>query len=250
VQGENAKESIVSNIEKAQEYDLDVLIVGRGGGSIEDLWPFNEEIVARAIFKSKIPVISAVGHEIDFTIADFVADMRAATPTAAAELAVPNIIDLFNKFKQYQIRINENINKKINYFNLYLDSIKNSYVIKNPLLIYDAKFEKLDILSEKINKEINYKLEKINTQLDKYKTNNLIVNPMKIFEKFDLSLSNNISKLELLNPLGVLNRGYSVTYKDNKVVKSIKDIKKNDKLNIKLVNGTIETIVDSIKEDK
>ena len=250
VQGENAKESIVSNIEKAQNYDLDVLIVGRGGGSIEDLWPFNEEIVARAIFKSNIPIISAVGHEIDFTIADFVADMRAATPTAAAELAVPNIIDLFNKFKQYQIRINENINKKINYFNLYLDSIKNSYVIKNPLLIYDTKFEKLDLLTEKINKEINYKIDKTVTILDKYKSNTLIINPMKIFEKFDLNLKNNISKLELLNPLGVLNRGYSVTYKNKKVLKDIKQVKENDKINIKLTNGSLEAIIDKIMEDK
>ena len=96
VQGENAKEDIVRNIELANTYPLDVLIVGRGGGSIEDLWPFNEEIVARAIFNSNIPIISAVGHEIDFTIADYVADLRAPTPTGAAEMAVPNITDLIN----------------------------------------------------------------------------------------------------------------------------------------------------------
>ena len=109
VQGTGAKESIVEQITRAQDFDLDVIICGRGGGSIEDLWAFNEEIVARAIFASKIPIISAVGHEIDFTIADFVADLRAPTPTGAAEMAVPNLVDLRTLIEQYKIRSNENI---------------------------------------------------------------------------------------------------------------------------------------------
>ena len=112
VQGDNAKDDIVRNIELANNYELDVLIVGRGGGSIEDLWPFNEEIVARAIYNSKIPVVSAVGHEIDFTIADYVADLRAPTPTGAAEMVVPNTSDLINYLNQLKIRLNECINKK------------------------------------------------------------------------------------------------------------------------------------------
>ena len=111
VQGENAAPDIVNKLKIANSYDLDVIILGRGGGSIEDLWPFNEEIVAREIFASQIPIISAVGHEVDFTIADFVADLRAPTPTGAAELAVPNMIDLTNHIKQLTIRLNENINK-------------------------------------------------------------------------------------------------------------------------------------------
>ena len=133
VQGENAKEDIVRNIELANTYPLDVLIVGRGGGSIEDLWPFNEEIVARAIFKSEIPIISAVGHEIDFTIADYVADLRAPTPTGAAEMAVPNITDLINMLSNYKVRINEALTNKINYKRLYLDSLKNHYILNNPI---------------------------------------------------------------------------------------------------------------------
>ena len=124
VQGENAKEDIVKNIHLAENYDLDVLIVGRGGGSIEDLWPFNEEIVARAIFESNIPIISAVGHEIDFTIADYVADLRAPTPTGAAEMAVPNISDLINLINNLSIRLNEAMNKNLNYQKLVLESIK------------------------------------------------------------------------------------------------------------------------------
>src|SRR5574344_2478869 len=139
VQGDLAKDDIVKNIRLANEYDLDVLIVGRGGGSIEDLWPFNEEIVARAIYNSRIPVISAVGHEVDYTIADFVADLRAPTPTGAAEMAVPNINDVKKYMKELEIRLNESINKSIKLKRLYLDSIKNSYVIKNPVLMYENR---------------------------------------------------------------------------------------------------------------
>src|SRR5574344_2285981 len=123
VQGASAAPDIVRAIELANDpkYNLDTLIVGRGGGSIEDLWAFNEEIVARAIYASNVPIISAVGHEIDFTIADFVADLRAPTPTGAAEMAVPNTLDLSNYLKQMEIRLNNNINKKINYNRLLLD---------------------------------------------------------------------------------------------------------------------------------
>ena len=113
VQGEQAKYDLVKKIEQADQFGVDVIIVGRGGGSIEDLWPFNEEIVAKAIFDCKTPIISAVGHEIDYTIADFVADLRAPTPTGAAEIAVPNIIDIISHLNHLKIRLNETILKKI-----------------------------------------------------------------------------------------------------------------------------------------
>ena len=151
VQGDNAKDDIVRKIKMAEEYNLDVLIVGRGGGSIEDLWPFNEEIVARAIFDCSIPVISAVGHEIDFTIADFVSDLRAPTPTGAAEMAVPNLTDLIAHINQFKIRLNEGILKTVNYQKLYLDSIKNSFVIKNPMIMFDNKRQNLDLIFDNLN---------------------------------------------------------------------------------------------------
>ena len=151
VQGVGAKESIVEQLERAQEFDLDVIICGRGGGSIEDLWAFNEEIVARAIYNSKIPVISAVGHEVDFTIADFVADLRAPTPTGAAEMAVPNLYDLETLIGQYRIRLNENIKNIIAYNFKRIDAIKNSYVLKNPLSLYEVKEQKLDNLFDRVN---------------------------------------------------------------------------------------------------
>ena len=169
VQGEFAKDDIVKKIKLAQTYDLDVLIVGRGGGSIEDLWPFNEEVVARAIFDCKIPVISAVGHEVDFTIADFVADLRAPTPTGAAELAVPNIFDVIKQINNFKIRLNENINTKINYQKLKLDSIKSSFVIKNPMLMYENKKQKIDQFFENLNKNIFINVSKKRMELDNIK---------------------------------------------------------------------------------
>ena len=169
VQGTGSKESIVEQINRAQDFDLDVIICGRGGGSIEDLWSFNEECVARAIYNSKIPIISAVGHEIDFTIADFVADLRAPTPTGAAEMAVPNLVDLKTLINQYQIRANENIKNIINYNRKRLDNIKNAYVIKNPLALYEAKEQKLDNYIDNLNKYIKQLLENYNNKLNNIK---------------------------------------------------------------------------------
>lgn len=226
VQGENAASDIVRNIKLANNYDLDVLIVGRGGGSIEDLWPFNEEIVARAIFDCKIPVISAVGHEIDFTIADFVSDLRAPTPTAAAEMAVPNLIDLNKYIKQLNIRLNETILKKLNIQKLYLDSYKNSYIIKNPMILYENKKQKLDLVLEKINTNIYLKLESKRKEID-----------------------NIIDKLNLVNPLNILKRGFSLVYKDDKIITSVEKIKKDDCLKIKLSEGIAKVKVEEVEHE-
>ena len=160
VQGENAKDSIVSMIREANDpkYNLDTLIVGRGGGSIEDLWAFNEEDVARAIYNSRVPVISAVGHEVDFTIADFVADLRAPTPTGAAEMAVPNMSDLINTINNYQIRLNENIYNKIKLLRKELNNYKTSYVLSNPLATFEIKSQKLDSYIDRLNMYIKQNL--------------------------------------------------------------------------------------------
>ena len=200
VQGEYGAQDIVNKINIAQNYDLDVLIVGRGGGSIEDLWNFNEEIVARAIFASKIPIISAVGHEIDFTIADFVADLRAPTPTGAAEMAVPNLTDLINYIEQLNIRIKESILKNINYNKLLLESIKSSYVLKNPLIMYDAKKQKLDLIIEKLNTNILKKLEFNRNKLSNLKSNYILNNPEQLYKDKQINLYNLMSKLDLVSP--------------------------------------------------
>ena len=245
VQGDNAAPDIVKKINMAENYDLDILIVGRGGGSIEDLWPFNEEIVARAIFNCKIPVISAVGHEIDFTIADFVADLRAPTPTGAAEMAVPNLVDLIKYINQFKIRLNESIYKKVNYQKLYLDSLKNSFVIKNPLIMYDSKKQNLDLIIEKLNSLLKIKLDKNKDKLENLKKNYILKNPKTLYENCQKNLENIITKLELINPLKVLKRGYSLTYKDNKIINSINDLNINDNIKLKLYDGELNAkIVD------
>ena len=139
VQGAGAGNDVAKQIETAQNYDLDILIVGRGGGSIEDLWAFNEEVVARAIFKSKVPIISAVGHEVDFTIADYVADLRAPTPTGAAEMAVPVLSDVISNIDTLKIRLRENILKTLKQSELRLNKIKDSFILTNPLAMYEVK---------------------------------------------------------------------------------------------------------------
>ena len=228
VQGENAKDDIVRNIKRAEDYDLDVLIVGRGGGSIEDLWPFNEEIVARAIYDCRIPVISAVGHEVDFTIADFVADLRAPTPTAAAELAVPNMSDLKKHIDQLSIRLNEAIYKKVNYLKLYLDSVKNSFVIKNPGVMFENRKQSLDLMNTKLNELMLGKVDKMKNELEKIKKSYVLTNPKLLYKDNVVCLKNIIDKLELLNPLNILSRGYSITYMNDKALKSVKEVKKDD----------------------
>lgn len=249
VQGEAAAGDIVKNIKMAENYDLDVLIVGRGGGSIEDLWPFNEEIVARAIFESSIPIISAVGHEIDYTIADFVADLRAPTPTGAAELAVPNLVDLKKHIGQLKIRLNENVLKVINYQKLYLDSLKNSFVIKNPLIMYDNKKQKLDSIIEKLNNILRIKMDKNIDKLKFLKNSYILKNSDLLYKSKRDDLNNIIEKLELINPLKVLKRGYSVVYKDDFIINSVDNLNKSDKLKIKLSDGNVITKIEELVKD-
>ena len=249
VQGDLAKESIVKQIEEANDpkYNLDTLIVGRGGGSIEDLWAFNEEIVARAIYNSRVPVISAVGHEIDFTIADFVADLRAPTPTGAAEMAVPNLADLLNTISQYKIRLNNNITGSISYLKDMLKKLSASYVISNPLATFEIREQKLDELVNRLNTNLLHKLDVSKNRFDSIKTKRVLLHPEDMLIKYNNSMELVINKLELLNPLNVLKKGYSVTKVNDKPLKSIKDVKEKDKLNIKIIDGEIDAIVEGVK---
>ena len=249
VQGDLAKESIVKQIEEANDpkYNLDTLIVGRGGGSIEDLWAFNEEIVARAIYNSRVPVISAVGHEIDFTIADFVADLRAPTPTGAAEMAVPNLADLLNTISQYKIRLNNNITGSISYLKDMLKKLSASYVLSNPLATFEIREQKLDDLVNRLNTNLLHKLDVSKNRFDSIKTKRVLLHPEDMLIKYNNSMELVINKLELLNPLNVLKKGYSVTKVNDKPLKSIKDVKEKDKLNIKIIDGEIDAIVEGVK---
>lgn len=196
VQGENAKEDIVRQIERAKNYNLDTLIVGRGGGSIEDLWPFNEEIVARSIFDCNIPVISAVGHEIDFTIADFVADLRAPTPTGAAELAVPQKVDVENYLNQLKIRLNKTIQHQININKQKLQEIKSRYIFQNPIAIYQAKELQFDSLLERLKFSsknlITLKEKKYREIMSSY----LFQNPIAIYQSKELAFKSILERLK------------------------------------------------------
>ncbi|MFV0249952.1 MAG: exodeoxyribonuclease VII large subunit [Bacilli bacterium] len=247
VQGENSSKDIVKKINQAENFKLDVLIVGRGGGSFEDLNSFNDEDVARTIFASNIPIISAVGHEVDFTIADFVADLRAPTPTGAAEMAVPNLADLINKLEQYKIRINEATLKTLNYNKLYLDSIKNSFVIKNPMIMYQNKQQNLDLILDKLNNIMLKKVDITKNKFDKLKSNYILKNPNILFKNHIINLNNIIEKLEIINPIGVLKRGFTLTYNKDILVKTITDVKLNDSLKIKLIDGDLNVNVVEIK---
>jgi len=265
VQGVEAASDIVRNIKKASEYKLDVLIVGRGGGSIEDMWCFNEEMVARAIFHCPIPIISAVGHEIDFTIADFVADLRAPTPTGAAELAVPNKKDVENYLYQLKSRLTKAITHKIEVLTKELNQWKDRYCFKNPLSIYQEKEQSLDFFIDRMEQGIYQVLDKNRSGLQLLSRHYIFTHPETLYQKQidhyhitmkslvrtyqifikdkEQVLSRNLGKLEAVSPVATMKRGYSITKKKNKIIKSIKDVKPKDKLTIQLVDGTIESEV-------
>ena len=218
VQGPGAAEKIVDAIRFMNEHKLaDVLIVARGGGSLEDLWPFNEEIVARAIYDSELPVISAVGHETDFNIADFVADLRAPTPSAAAELAVTDIFDLQDRINLYQRRLQLLLRKKVEVLRLRYDKCMKSRCFTEPSYLFQDRYLKLDSFVKNLEKAINLKMKD-------YK--------LKTVEK--------ITKLDAMSPLKTLARGYTVVEKDDKLVKSVKDLKKDDIINVRLNDGKID----------
>ncbi len=243
VQGENAKEDIVKQIERTEAFDLDTLIVGRGGGSIEDLWPFNEEIVARAIFSSTIPIISAVGHEIDFTIADFVADLRAPTPTGAAEMAVPQLSDICSYLNQLKIRLYNSIEKKLELNKKKLDNLKNRNIFKSPMMIYQTKELQLDNLIERLKFSQSNLINLKEKQLLKIKNSFILRNPYQMLDKKSIKYLQLVSKLDTLSPLLTLKRGYTMTRINNKVIKSCKNIEKNTVINIEFADGKIDAKV-------
>ena len=219
VQGDGAAQEIAEAITELNNYsDIDVIISGRGGGSLEDLWAFNEEIVARSIYNSKIPVISAVGHEIDLTIADLVADKRALTPSEAGELVVPRKDLLIEKTEKFKTRLLQSLTGKLRLSKEKLDRIANSYAIRQPFDKFNRWQQKLDDLSQRLNLNITHAL---NSEREK--------------------LSGIAGKLESLSPLNVLKRGYTITTKqeDNKSLRYITDLSKGDKIKTNLSRGSI-----------
>ncbi|MDO5832328.1 MAG: exodeoxyribonuclease VII large subunit [Methanobrevibacter sp.] len=243
VQGDMAAGQIVRQIRHAQQYDIDTLIVGRGGGSIEDLWPFNEEIVAREIYACRIPVISAVGHQIDFTISDFVADKRAATPTAAAEIAVPETREVRYKINQLSQRVNKSINDKLSLNKEKVENLSQNQIFKNPESIYEIKEMQLDNLIGKLNISSSNIISKNKSKLLKIEARAVLRNPEEVTKAKRETFLRNVDKLKILNPLLTLKRGYSIAKIDDKVISSAKDVKSGDELDIEFDDGTINTKV-------
>lgn len=242
VQGVGAKENIVKMINEANESDVDVIILGRGGGSIEDLWAFNEEIVARAIYNSTKPIVSAVGHEIDFTISDFVSDMRAPTPTGAAELVVPSKVEIQSYLNDYKGRIISVINKKIKSYTDTFSKLKNTYILKNPISMYEIDEQKLDNMLEKLGSIMTYKLEREKSELNNL-SKMISPNMLNRLDKEKIKLENIETKLNLLNPENILKKGYSLTLVEGKIVKSINSVKKGNIIDTKFSDGIIKSEV-------
>jgi len=248
VQGKSAARSVVENLRKADSMGFDTVIVARGGGSIEDLFAFNEEIVARAVDLMKTPVISAIGHETDFTIIDFVADKRAATPTAAAELATPNINEIRGLMMQTKARLQNAMASFLNDKRNTLYVLANNTYLTKPERFYADKGMKLNMLEqrlvsvkEKLFIQTRYEINNDKKRLERSLESLLIKDKNQLGEL--------IAKLSSLNPLNVLKRGYGMVSKEENIITSINQVEEKDKLTITLADGKIKTIVET-KEAK
>ncbi|MGG1628704.1 exodeoxyribonuclease VII large subunit [Rossellomorea sp. NRS-1567] len=272
VQGEQAAGSIAGAMKKVNDLgDIDVLIIGRGGGSIEELWAFNEEIVAQAIVESKIPVISAVGHETDFTIADFVADLRAPTPTAAGELAVPHVDDLLERIMNRRLRLIKSFKAKLQSERSRLNSLMKSYALRNPRNLYQQKIETVDRLTDQLQKNISLHVRRNHDQLTRLHSRLQRVHPSQlitiqhervlfmktrvekqfkqVLKEKNNRFSSSLSTLHALSPLKVMDRGYSLVYQDEgTLIKSSKQVKAGDHLEINVRDGKIHCEVESVEE--
>lgn len=237
VQGDTAKDEIASAIEELNEYNeqvledgagqhpIDVMIVGRGGGSLEDLWSFNEEVVARAIFRSKIPVVSAVGHEIDYTISDFVADLRAPTPSAAAEMVVPRRQDVEGRLSEMRERLLSAAKARVNELERGVAVLKESYVLKGPVNVFLQLKQRVDDLLRAAGTSVAHTAD------------------IKFRE-----LGTACGKLRVLSPLAVLERGYSITFQGGEVLKDTKGLKKGDAVVTKLAEGVFTSRVEEVEK--
>jgi len=271
VQGEGAAEEIATAIQQMNKMkDLDVLIVGRGGGSIEDLWAFNEEVVARAIAKSKLPVVSAVGHEIDFTIADFVADLRAPTPSAAAELVVPVLNETIHGLSKMAEQLFENVQTRVEGYKDLLERLIERRFFKDPMNIIQPHSQRLDDLNNRLlrgleqwvvlqrqkfsgkvqqlvhlSPERNIRQLEENLKILNHRLAQNINATVKLeSQRFDGAAKN----LHALSPLAILDRGYSITNFAGKALTQSKRVKQGDLVDIRLAEGSLECTVDKINK--
>ena len=269
VQGTQARQDIIEKIQYADSLDVDTIIVGRGGGSIEDLWNFNEEDVVKTIFNCQTPIISAVGHETDFTLSDFVADVRAATPTQAAVIATPDQYELLQQIKQYEYTLSRYIKQYIEHQKKQLNQISSYYKFKQPSLLYDQQIQKRDELERQLNLLLNTKVEKSKHHLKllqqsfNFKNLNQQITQEKqsvyqLHSRLSKIMSNNITnlktvlknKLENLNNLSPTNtmlRGYAIVNKDDEVITSTHKLNENDKISLTMKDGSVDAMVKKVR---
>jgi len=274
VQGEGAAEEIARNIARANERDdLDVLIIGRGGGSIEDLWAFNEEIVVRAIFESRLPVISSVGHETDVTLSDFVADKRAATPTAAAELATPvTKLDLLTYLKNQERRMATAVQNTLSKKEKTLKVLSQSVIFRQPERLYDGYLQRLDQLQLRLKQSVNSELvrqeqrvlelvhrfeqlspiNKVHRYQDRLlQFEKLLRSQMAVVYDAKVAEAKRLSEaLLMLDTSRIVARGYAIVKKEDAVVSSAKDLKKTDQVTLMMRDGQVELEVKDVKTEE
>ncbi|MFM0778699.1 exodeoxyribonuclease VII large subunit [Streptococcus suis] len=274
VQGDGAAQEVVTNIQRANERDdLDVLIVGRGGGSIEDLWAFNEEIVVRAIFESRIPIISSVGHETDTTLADFVADKRAATPTAAAELATPvTKADLLGYLNQQENRAYQAMTNRLKYLRGQLEKISQSVMFRQPERLYDGYLQKLDRLTNQLQTRIKevYSQQKqasllLNQRLQGLQLGRKVEsfqeriiqqerllksNMANIYDNKMAKADKLIEALTMLDTSRIVARGYAMIRQDGRVIDSVENVQMGENLTIQMKDGQLDVEVKHVQTDE
>ncbi|AMM93806.1 exodeoxyribonuclease VII large subunit [Peribacillus simplex] len=272
VQGNNAAKSIAKAISMANaRAESDVLIVGRGGGSIEELWAFNEEIVAESIYDSDIPIISAVGHETDFTIADFVADMRAPTPTGAAELAVPHLNEIHERLMNRKNRLTRSIREAVNFERTRLTRMERSYAFRYPHKMYEQKLEQLDKTMDRLGRtstryfmkkrdelnQINDILKKQHPEQAVKKSKDELRQHAKVLRRAMEAIYRQKSQqfvhitatLSALSPLKIMERGYGLVFaEDETLVKSTQQVTEGDRIAVSIKDGTLECEIKEIKE--
>lgn len=243
VQGENSVQDIVKNIKLADDGNNDVIILGRGGGSIEDLWSFNTEEVIRAIFNCKTPIVTGIGHETDTTLADFVSDRRASTPTAAAELVTPNIEDIKNRISFNYDKLTNTINYILQTYKTRVLNSENNPYYKNYSKVFIDYNNKVEILEKELNKSLQLLLK------DKQ---NILKSSSEKFLNIDLlgrfreNFTTEINKLEANSPLNIMKKGYSVAFLNDKKITSVKEVSTGDDISIQLVDGSFDCKVNNI----
>lgn len=245
VQGENSVQDIVKNIKLADDGNNDVIILGRGGGSIEDLWSFNTEEVIRAIFNCKTPIVTGIGHETDTTLADFVSDRRASTPTAAAELVTPNIEDIKNRISFNYDKLTNTINYILQTYKTRVLNSENNPYYKNYSKVFLEYNNKVEILEKELNKSLQLLLKDKQNVLKSSSEKFLNID---LLGRFRENFTTEINKLEANSPLNIMKKGYSVAFLNNKKITSVKEVSTGDDISIQLVDGSFDCKVNNISD--